>query len=916
MPVSADFTIDTTLKRIYHSLNNTHYKVNELYSWLQDEFDALGYMDDAVPMSAQTPTEYTMINGWFIDENSIKFLYGGAIKSDGWLHPTNITGIRMIRFKGTYTNCIAGDIGKIVLGAGTGDTGKLLYFNNTTKKWWVRCDAADDLFDAAETVGTVGDGGTGTGTSMAASTSGEELYANLYTLGTIESTPYSLLYVEQRDPVAPLIAGNRTTVTNSRRVTVLGTAYDWWDRDNTYYAVSYGGQIDICLKVKEMGQEIDGANVIIFGRQYSDLFDDFPIDVSAGGRNAVPLATARDLNNAKPEYYLFVDNQQAAIAVGDMVHGDTSAATAEVVSVTDWGAALVLGLGTVRGVWADNENMDKTSDDSWLAVVNGTVGTMFVAYDNEAGGPFAVANTITGADSNATGTLKGLQDDGASGKLCILMAGAGQYFDYEDNEQLDNGAGCTGDAVGDGVRSIAGMDDILIGFVNGTLVYDNVAGGPFTVGEIITGATSGATAMVLDDDETDTLTLANVSGVFQNNEEVEGADSGATADVDDANGLTVAHTMNKNFEQGNPYPYDVIVDCAGRYIADVYEYMSKFCTREAQTSKTFYTFVHEIRVLHFTANNWVNFVESDIGRVITGDVTADTGRIINYDNGNKLVYVRVDDPTGDWFDEAEAVTVTAGTGDGETAGCSALYPMNGEHYIEAYMAYAPKKSAPFGEFAGGVLFGARGIWVEFMNADDSKNYSLIDSNGDTRNPPNKQNITVTGLHVGDAVMVFRTTAGAINKAMYISHNLNNDAGNDWFEVTTDIATDTPAGTGDTGVIRIVANSIDGLEDRHTYDSWDAASKKFLGLIPVLAHNYDNTDTCYIPFIDKVATAVTEYVQVIYTAERTVICRVRRYDGTTPPGDSIIPFQTSELTFGSSGLPIAAIRTADSIVTTL
>ena len=38
------------------------YTVNELYSYLQDVFDEPEQMDDPVPMTAQTPTQYTMIN--------------------------------------------------------------------------------------------------------------------------------------------------------------------------------------------------------------------------------------------------------------------------------------------------------------------------------------------------------------------------------------------------------------------------------------------------------------------------------------------------------------------------------------------------------------------------------------------------------------------------------------------------------------------------------------------------------------------------------------------------------------------------------------------------------------------------------------------------------------------------------------
>lgn len=65
-----------------------------------------------------------------------------------------------------YTSCVAGDIGKTVTGGTTGDTGTLIAYNNTTRKWLVDPADAGDLFDdAAETyaIGT----GTGAGTSDA-----------------------------------------------------------------------------------------------------------------------------------------------------------------------------------------------------------------------------------------------------------------------------------------------------------------------------------------------------------------------------------------------------------------------------------------------------------------------------------------------------------------------------------------------------------------------------------------------------------------------------------------------------------------------------------------------------------------------------------------------------------------------------
>src|SRR3989344_2122395 len=65
--------------------------VRKLYSALQNHFDELNQMDDGVPMSAQTPTEFTIgiidagdSDPWYIDRTTVEYLYGGAIQTASW----------------------------------------------------------------------------------------------------------------------------------------------------------------------------------------------------------------------------------------------------------------------------------------------------------------------------------------------------------------------------------------------------------------------------------------------------------------------------------------------------------------------------------------------------------------------------------------------------------------------------------------------------------------------------------------------------------------------------------------------------------------------------------------------------------------------------------------------------------------
>lgn len=79
MAISDDFTLDYGTKTITHTSGTTVYTVLALYSWLMDLFDDSSQMDDDVPMSAQTPTSFSLINNWTIPDASMEYLKGGAL---------------------------------------------------------------------------------------------------------------------------------------------------------------------------------------------------------------------------------------------------------------------------------------------------------------------------------------------------------------------------------------------------------------------------------------------------------------------------------------------------------------------------------------------------------------------------------------------------------------------------------------------------------------------------------------------------------------------------------------------------------------------------------------------------------------------------------------------------------------------
>jgi len=228
MAIADDVAIDYVNKIVARdaSPTSTVYTVNALYSYLMTTFDELSTMDDKVPMSAQTPTSYTMINGWYIREDLTQFLEGGAIQTSGY-----ITEIRtLICGSPSWTSFVAGDVGSLLTAGTTGDTGTIVDYDNTAYKIWVRMIDSGDTFDDNDEAYTSAT--TGVGQSTAISTTGEHLFANPYTLGTLEGTPD--IYIYQN--------GSKLTT--------------WWA----------AGHFDILVKVTESGVDIDSKTILVLCR--------------------------------------------------------------------------------------------------------------------------------------------------------------------------------------------------------------------------------------------------------------------------------------------------------------------------------------------------------------------------------------------------------------------------------------------------------------------------------------------------------------------------------------------------------------------------------------------------------------------------------------------------------------------------
>lgn len=268
----------------------------------------------------------------------------------------------------------------------------------------------------------------------------------------------------------------------------------------------------------------------------------------------------------------------------------------------------------------------------------------------------------------------------------------------------------------------------------------------------------------------------------------------------------------KDLSNGNgARPYDLVINCGGNTLANFYEY-TKYVTRRGSTTSLNghdgeqYITTGELRLSY--ESQTVNFLE---GSTLTGQTSGATGVIVaDHEEGTSGVLVVRDvrqadtDTYPDYFSPGETIE------DSQGSPGSATLSTGGIEYTLL------SKTAPFGTFAGGKFFGARGVFIENMAGGDANNYSLVDSENIQQDPPATVAITVNGVISGDRVSVFRATDtnGTIDKTYLTSHNTNNVAGDTTFDVTATIPSDTPS----SGQIRVV-NNPNPTEHRFRYASW-------------------------------------------------------------------------------------------------
>lgn len=509
--LSGDFTVyysaENRQKRIVWSGSATGTRtVNQLYSALQDLFDELGQMDDGVPMSAQTPTEYTIgiidagdKDPWFIDRTTVEHLTGGALKTASWDRVTG-TNTGILKIVCNNTDIVSGDIGlDITIG---GNTGTLLDVKGTGAGsiLWVRPDsnAAANDFDDAGTLTCNGHTATWTSTASA----GESLWSNIYTLGTIEANTH--IYISQNG--ANLLAYKDTT--------------DWWG----------DGHIDILVNVKELGVETDEGYIQVYARQYSKTYSYYTVDLTNGGRNPIPLQTGNDLDNQTGFWTFTGSSGTGTFVVGEVISKASTNKKGVITAVTGSpGTTPTITYYLIGDPITNFANAD-------TSITGATSGATVTAGTPAAAGPSALGSPPTIVHGGLSdGGANDIDENGTPENYSIVidcnqnsLANVYQYSKYITRR------GETGTTNTDGLQG-----QFYIGS-DYRLRYSGSITGTFNEGEPVTQASTGAAGTVVEKNTTDKIIiLRNSRGTFNTTNVVtETTNSGTLTPDSEASAIT------------------------------------------------------------------------------------------------------------------------------------------------------------------------------------------------------------------------------------------------------------------------------------------------------------------------------------------------------------------------------------------
>jgi len=559
-----DFTINNTIRTVRHTSGTTVYSVNVQYSAIKDYEDDPANMTHPVIMEAQTPTEYTFVNGWFFDDPSSHFLNGGAITTIGYLNE-----IQRVVTTDAGVVPIGSDLGKQVDDGG--EIGALLHFDldinddsSDVTAWYIRTASGTPL-SGALTI-TAGTGAQTVDTSV----DGEEIWTNVFSFGVLGSTVSPQFYVEQ------ILDG-----ADHRLI-------EWIANSNFSR-----GNMDVLIRTQVEGATNGLDNLLITVRQPGTTYDSSEQTLN-GGRNPFALNAADDPDNLLSEYYFLFDGEAGTdFIVGDTLTADSKAWYCEIVEVVYF-TDTATGYVGVRGL---NESIDAlvdgdafTSSGSGTGVVNGSAGDRIIAYDSEVAPFTTLGQIITGA-GGAKALGVGYDDNGSDGYICLSVDTGlidfkedPTYYDlFIEDEQITGASDGDADvdlATTDRQLGISGMNGkVEFVFQHGSI---GTSSSDLQVGDHVTVTAGGSGTGIVTRVDGSTIYFGNTSNDFASGDTIDDDDSARTATTN--TGWTDSHTVERAFSQATAKNYDVISFLQLETVQRAYEY-AKYVTGDGNETQ-------------------------------------------------------------------------------------------------------------------------------------------------------------------------------------------------------------------------------------------------------------------------------------------------------------------------------------------
>lgn len=876
MAIQDDFTVDVVDKKITYTTAFVEdrppniYTVNQLYSFLQDTFDEPNFLQHEIPMSAQTPTQYTLINTWFMDDESMKALYGGSIQTSAWTK-SGAAGITQIRWNGTpATPPEASDVGETWTGGTSGATGVVLAVDTNRQVAWLRNTSAAQFINNESVSGPGSDPVIQTET-LGGVQSGESIWANLFSVGSLQAN--TEIYVGQEDDQMGGRAYHTPTPIN-RRIEKLD---EWWDADVDFTAspnlLGGLGHFDILVKTTEAGAAIDSSRLAVFARQFSKVYSHFEL-TGGVGNFVVPFAsTGSDLNSQVGPYQVAFDGRTGAdMLVGDVLennaHGggsnDPAGRLRAVVTAVTGGASAT---GTIDyyliGENEPNATFDRTLDQ---LSDNDDLGTRGTSNDFDVDGAVTLQGpalaggvTITFDDNQVDVDEDGTPEEYACTIDCNNVALATVYRHTQFLTSRGNQDGTTAD-----VQDLLLPTHIPDGYADGyeagefyravgdiTFQYDGGVGTQVVNGDSIVNDSGGATGVIVSGGNgamgtSGTVVLTQVVGTFADGDQIARPGEHGTN-----------HIVINEPTTG---PVAIVDNTAAPF--------GTFAGGRWFVSQG----VVLINVPTADANNWQT---TDLDGVVRIPPTVRTITFAGLAINDRAALLEVDTAGGvDVTKSQESQTVgVAGAGVGATT-----IPIENTVALDVpttgWIRVVDVSSTTGEEFR----YAYSAVSGTTVTLDSGGNFS-----GTAEAPSSTTILTDTGAFTSFG------GAGELRTGMLI----RNTTDSEYATILRKIDNDS-----------IETSPLTGAASWDASDGW-IANDVVVALV--------DADTLYFPFVDDTATttSISKLIKFVHVTE----CIARaRFSDPDVGGTRILPFVQKSIQITDANLTITAIRTTDSIAT--